>query len=83
MNTFMNRWTVSLGWAVGMLIVWSLFVPRTVSVTTFSLLVATGLIVSFFGAMFLEGRQPPQSLGAIIGELEVQPGNDNASRRNR
>ena len=66
-----------------MLIVWSLFVPRTVSVTTFSLLVATGLIVSFFGAMFLEDRQPPRSVGAIIGELEAQPGIDSASRRNR
>jgi hypothetical protein len=37
MNTYMNRWTVLLNWTVVMLIVWSLFVARTVSVTTFVL----------------------------------------------
>jgi membrane associated rhomboid family serine protease len=82
MNSHANRWTVALAWTVGMLIVWSLFVPRTVSVTTFVLLGATGLIVSVFGAMFLTDRQSRQSVGAIIGELEAKPGTD-ASREIR
>lgn len=73
MRTYMNRWTVSLGWTVGMLIVWSLFVPRTVSVTTFFLLGAVGLIVTIFGAGFLKDSQPPQSINAIVADLEAQP----------
>jgi membrane associated rhomboid family serine protease len=83
MNTYTNRWTVLLNWTVVMLIVWSLFVPRTVSVTTFVLLGATGLIVSVFGAMFLKDSQPPRSVNAILGELEAQPKTDSPSRRNR
>jgi membrane associated rhomboid family serine protease len=83
MNTHINRWTVSLSWTVAMLIVWSLFVPRTVSVTTFVLLGATGLIVSVFGAMFVKSSQPPQSVSAILGDLEAQPTTANPSRGNR
>jgi hypothetical protein len=52
-HTYVNRWTVSLSWIVGMLIVWSLLVPRPVSVATFVLFGATGLVVSVFGASFL------------------------------
>lgn len=81
MNSHINRWTISVSWTVVMLIVWSLFVPRAVSVTTFFLLLATGLIVSVGGAMFLADRQPPQSVSAIIGELEAPP-TDRPSRRN-
>jgi hypothetical protein len=76
MNPYTNRWTVSLAWLVGMLIVWSLFVPRSVSVTTFFLLVAIGLVISMFGASFLKDGQPPRSVGAIIGDLEARSPND-------
>jgi len=80
---YMNRWTVSLVWIIGMLIVWALFVPRTVSVTTFVLLVAAGLIVSAFGAMVLNNSRPPRSMVAIIGELEAPPNTDSRSPRTR
>jgi hypothetical protein len=83
MNKYTNRWTVSLGWMVAMLIVWSLFVPGSVSVTTFFLLGALGLIVTVFGGTFLKDRQPPQSVGAIIADLEAPPGTDGASSRTR
>jgi hypothetical protein len=80
---YLNRWTVSLVWIIGMVIVWALFVPRTVSVTTLVLLVAVGLIVSVFGAMFVSNSQPPRSMAAIIGELEAQPNTDSPSPGNR
>jgi len=80
--TYMNRWTVALSWTVGMLIVWSLFVPRTVSVTTFTLLGATGLVVLLLGATLLRDTQPPQSVHAILSELEGRPTSDDPSRRN-
>ncbi len=69
---YVNRWTISVIWMIGMLIVWSLFVPRAVSVTTFVLLAAVGLIVSVFGAILLNDSQPPRSMTAIIGEVEAQ-----------
>jgi hypothetical protein len=82
-HTYVNRWTVSLSWIVGMLIVWSLLVPRPVSVTTFVLFGATGLVVSVFGATFLKDSQPPRSMTAILGEVDGQPKTESPSRQNR
>ena len=83
MGMSMNRWITSAIWVGLMLIVWSLFVPRPVSVTTFFLFGATGLIVTVFGAMFLNDSQPPRSVNAILSELEARPTDDSASRHNR
>jgi hypothetical protein len=79
MNAYANRWLVSLGWMVVMLIVWSLFVPGRVSVTTFSLLGATGLMIAMFGGTLFKDRQP-QSVSAIIANLEAPRGVDGKPR---
>jgi hypothetical protein len=73
MNTHMNRWIAPLGWTVAMLILWALFVPTRLSVTTFVLLGVTGLVVSFFGSTFFRESQPPRSVNAILDELEAEP----------
>jgi hypothetical protein len=50
-------WITALGWCTLMLIVWSLFRPRSVSVTTFSLLAATGLLLAVGGALLRNGSR--------------------------
>ena len=44
-NRLVNRWTAVFGWAILMLIVWALFVPRGLSVGSFTLLCAAGPIL--------------------------------------
>ena len=70
MSTYLNRWTGALGWAATMTIVWTLFVPRGLSVTTFVLLGATGLLVLVLGAMLWASSRPPRSVGQILLDLE-------------
>lgn len=72
MTTYTNRWTVSLAWLVGMLIVWSFVVSQSVSTITLFILAAIGLVISLFGAELLSDAQPPRSMSAIIGDLEAQ-----------
>lgn len=73
MNAYLSRWTFALAWAALMLIVWALFVPRGVSVTTFFLLGATGLAVLFVGPALISNSQPPRSVNQILVELEAPP----------
>ena len=73
MTTYLNRWTLALGWLVAMAVLWALFVPRGLSVTTFTLLTATGLVVSFVGFVLLSDSQPPRSVNQILGDLEAEP----------
>jgi hypothetical protein len=70
MSTYLNRRTCALGWGVTMCIVWALFVPRGLSVTTFSLLGVTGLLVSLFGSMLWASSRPPHSVGQILSDLQ-------------
>jgi Co/Zn/Cd efflux system component len=72
MKTYVNRWTVALSWAVLMLIVWALFVPKGVSATTFVMLSLTGLVVAVVGPMLLANHEPPRSMSAILGDLEAE-----------
>jgi hypothetical protein len=66
----MSRWTTALGWGVLMLIVWTLFVPGRLSVTTFVLLGLTGFLVSIAGtALWISGRPSP-SIGQMLGDTE-------------
>ncbi len=58
-----------------MAIVWTLFVPRGLSVTTFNLLGVTGLAISLFGSTLLSSSQPPRSINQILLELEAEPTN--------
>jgi hypothetical protein len=66
----LNRWTAALGWAVLMLIVWTLWVPRPVSVTTFILLGLTGFVVLVAGTALWANSRPSPSMGQILGDAE-------------
>jgi hypothetical protein len=66
----LNRWTAALGWVVLMLIVWTLWVPRPVSVTTFTLLGLTGLLVLIAGTALRSSSRPAPSMGRILGDSE-------------
>ena len=70
MNGYINRWTVAMGWIITLAIVAVFFVPSRLSVTTFVLFGLVGLFVAFFGSTLLHGGQAPQSVGAILDELE-------------
>jgi hypothetical protein len=50
-------WIMALGWCTLMLIVWTLFRPRAVSVTTFVLLASTGLLLAVYGAVLRNGSR--------------------------
>jgi hypothetical protein len=73
MNVNMSRWKISLGWAVLMMIVWTVFVPTSISVLAFVLLGLTGLVVSSFGSTFLADSESPRSIDAILNQLEAEP----------
>ncbi len=56
MSTY-ARWTTVMGWTTLMLIVWALFVPRGLSVGTFTLLAATGALVLVSGSAWWAGHR--------------------------
>ena len=60
MITHVNRWTAVLGWTTLMLIVWALFVPRGLSVGTFTLLAATGALLLVSASMWWAGGRRPK-----------------------
>jgi hypothetical protein len=66
----LNHWTTSLGWTVLMLIVWTLFVPRPVSVATFFLLGSTGFLVLIAGSALWTRSRPSPSMAQILGEVD-------------
>ncbi len=49
MTRYVNRWTGLLAWAALMGIVWAIFVPRGLSVGTFTLLGLTGPLALLAG----------------------------------
>jgi len=72
MSTHLNRRTCALGWGVTTCIVWALFVPRGLSVTTFVLLGVTGLLVSLFGPMLWSNSRAQRSVSQILVDLESE-----------
>ena len=62
MTRYTNRRTALLAWAALMSIVWALFVPRGLSVGTFTLLVLTGPLALLTGSAVWEGHRPSPSL---------------------
>lgn len=73
MRSYLNRWTLAVAWVVAMLVVWTLFVPSGLSVTTFVLCGIAGLLALFAGGALMRGGTPPHSMNQIISELEEGP----------
>ncbi len=79
----LSRWTTVLGWAALMGIVWTLFVPGRVSVTTFVLLGLTGLVILIGGSALWVSSRPSPSMGEILGDAEADRTTATAAGRSR
>jgi hypothetical protein len=71
-----HRWTALLAWAAFTGIVWIIFVPRGLSVGTFTLLVLSGPVAVLTGSAVREARRPSPSgvrmrLGADVAASEA------------
>jgi len=62
---YANRWTALLAWAALMGILWAVFVPRGLSVGTFTLLALAGPLALLTGSALWEAHRPAPSLGQI------------------
>jgi len=70
MFRYANRWTALFGWTALMAIVWTLFVPRGLSATTFTLLSVTTLLVMISGSALWRAQQPSPSVRQIRATLD-------------
>ncbi len=62
MTGYKNRWSAVFVWAVLMLIVWALFVPRGLSGGTFILLTGGGVLVLLGGSALWQAQRPAPSI---------------------
>jgi nicotinamide riboside transporter PnuC len=65
MTAYKNRWSVVVAWAVVMLIVWALFVPKGVSVGTFTLMTAGGVLMLVAGSALWRAQRPEPSIRQV------------------
>jgi hypothetical protein len=63
MTRYGNRWTALLAWAALMGIVWAIFVPRGLSVSTFTMLVLTGPLAMLTLSAVWATHRPSPPLG--------------------
>jgi hypothetical protein len=77
MTRYLNRWTALCAWVVLMGVVWVLFVPGAVSVTSFAVLVVTGPLLVFVLSMLWRSQQPAPS----VGQQRVQADEAEAAAR--
>ena len=71
MTRYANRWTALLAWAAFTGIVWTIFVPRGLSVGTFTLLVLTGPLALLAGTAVWGARRPVPSAGRTRPRADV------------
>jgi hypothetical protein len=71
MTRYVNRWTALYAWAALMGIVWAVFVPRGVTVSSFILLSLTGPLVVVAASMLWSAHPPTPSLGQMRVESDV------------
>jgi hypothetical protein len=69
-----NRWKAALAWIASMSVVWTLFVPRGVSLLEVVSVGVVGLVVLVMSALWA-GDQPARSIRQILqdGELRAVP----------
>ena len=71
---YLNHWIALAGWAVLMGIVWVAFVPGSVSVASFAVLVVTGPLLVILLSILWRSQQPAPSVGqqrAQVDEAEA------------
>jgi len=72
MTRYLNLWTALCAWAMLMLIVWTLFVPKGLSVGTFTMLGLTATIVLAGGALLWKAQQPSPSIRQTRATVDSQ-----------
>ena len=70
MTRYVNRWTALLGWTALMAIVWALFVPKGLSVGTFTLLSLTGPILLLSASALWRVQRPSPSIRQLRATLD-------------
>ena len=70
MTTYINRWTAVVAWLVLMLIVWALFMPRTLSTGTFTMLTLTGPLLILAGSALWTAQRPSPSIRQVRATQE-------------
>jgi hypothetical protein len=69
----LNRWTGALAWAVVMVIVWTIFVPRVLSSTVFVWINAMGVTGLAFAYALWAGTRQTASVTRLLHDIEAQP----------
>ena len=67
-----NRWKAALAWIASMSVVWTLFVPRAVSLTELLALSIVGFVVLGVSTLWAKG-QPALSMSQILQDIESEP----------
>jgi len=70
MTRYLNRWPALFGWTALMAIVWALFVPRGLSIRTFTLLGLTGPLVLVAAQVLWRAQRPSPSIRQIRATLD-------------
>ncbi len=66
MTAYKNKWSAVFAWAVVILIVWALFVPTGLSVSTFTLMTGGGLLVLLAGSALWRAQRPEPSIRQML-----------------
>lgn len=70
-NWTVNRWSAVFAWAVGMLIVWALFVPGRLSAGTFTMLAGGGILMLLAGSALWRAQRPAPSIRQMRAMAET------------
>ncbi len=72
MTAYKNKWSAVFAWAVVMLIVWALFVPKGLSVGTFTLMTGGGVLVLLAGSALWRAQRPEPSIRQLRAADEAR-----------
>mgnify|MGYP001564466101 FL=1 len=68
-----NRWNYVAVWPATAIVVWALFVPGTLSTTTFVWLNLALIFGVVFAAVIWSGTRPTRSVAQLLHDVESDP----------
>jgi hypothetical protein len=72
MARYINAWTTLAAWAALMGIVWTLFVPKGLSVGTFTLLGLTAPVLLAAGSALWKAQRPSPSIRQMRATIDAE-----------
>jgi len=72
MEHMSNRWKAALAWIASMSVVWTLFVPRGVSLLGLVSVGVVGLVALVISALWA-GVQPARSISQLLQATDAEP----------